>query len=454
MSRAYAAALFAGCVVATFACGRASPPPPSSSGSGSNVHVDAQLASFINGIRAVDNHTHVNSTAVPDPDFDALPLDGLPPFDLPVRLRPDDPQWIAAFRGLYGYPHSDLSEPHLAEMREARARVMKEQGDKYPTWVLDKIGTDVMLANRIAMGPGVAPPRFRWVSYVDALMLPLPTAAEAAVTPDRAKLYPLEDQLLHRYLTDLHLTSLPSTLEEYQRAVVTATLERQRQGGCIAVKFEAAYLRSLDFREAPPDEAGRIYARYASGGGQPSRPEYKTLQDYLFRYISREAGRLGMAVHIHSFEGAGGYFGAAGADPLFLENAFNDESLRHTKFVIVHGGGIYATRAGAMLMKPNVYLDFSMMPVIYSAPKLAGVLREWFLQYPEKVLFGTDASPLGPDIGWEVLAWTATATTREALGIALSAMIDNGEITRDRAQQIATMVMRTTAGTLYNLSLH
>jgi predicted TIM-barrel fold metal-dependent hydrolase len=161
-----------------------------------------------------------------------------------------------------------------------------------------------------------------------------------------------------------------------------------------------------------------------------------------------------MAVHIHSFEGAGGYYGATGADPLFLESAFNDSSLRRTTFVIVHGGGIFANHAGAMLMKPNVYLDFSMMPVIYSAPKLAEVLREWLLQYPEKVLFGSDASPLGPDLGWEVVAWMGTTTAREALGIALSTMMRNGEVTRERAQQIAAMVMRTTAGKLYNLSLH
>jgi hypothetical protein len=453
-ARAFVTLALAVCTAAAPGCRpAASPPSGASSAAQASADVDPQLATFIAGLRGVDHHTHVNSTAAPDPDSDALPLDGLPPFDLPVRLRADNPEWVSAFRTLYGYQYSDLSEAHLASMRDAKARTMKEQGGRFPEWVLDRIGTEVMFANRVAMGPGVAPPRFRWVSYVDALMLPLPTTGEAAATPDRGKLYPLEDQLLRRYLTDLHLTGLPATLDDYERSVVTATLERQRQGGCVGVKFEAAYLRPLDFLDARKDDASRIYARYARGG-EPMHAEYKTLQDYLFRYIAREAGRLGMAVHVHSFEGAGGYFAAGGADPLLLEPVFNDASLRHTTFVIVHGGGIFAARAGAMLMKPNVYLDFSMMPIIYSAPKLADVLREWFLQYPEKVLFGTDASPLGPDLGWEVVAWMGTTTTRAALGIALSTMMRNGEVTRDRAQQIATMVMRTTAGKLYNLSLH
>ena len=45
---------------------------------------------------------------------------------------------------------------------------------------------ETMLANRVAMGPGLAPPRFLWVSYVDALLFPLSNKAESAATPDRA----------------------------------------------------------------------------------------------------------------------------------------------------------------------------------------------------------------------------------------------------------------------------
>jgi hypothetical protein len=330
--------------------------------------------------------------------------------------------------------------------------VAREQGAKFPEWVLDRIGTEVMLANRVAMGPGLAPPRFRWVSYVDALMLPLSTKAEAAASPDREKLYPLEEKLLRRYLSDLQVAKLPATLDGYLRTVVTPTLERQRKGGCIAVKFEAAYLRRLDFDEVPVETAAGVYSRYAAGG-EPSRAEYKALEDFLFRYIAREAGRLGMAVHVHALELAGPFYQAAGGDPLLLEPAFNDPTLRGTNFVIVHGGGIYASRAGAMLAKPNVYLDFSVMDLIDPPAKLARVLEDWLLQYPEKVLFGTDASGFGPDIGWDSAAWLATSTARRALAIALTDMMRNGDVSRARAEEIATMVLRTNAGTLYKLGL-
>jgi len=39
------------------------------------------------------------------------------------------------------------------------------------------------------------------------------------------------------------------------------------------------------------------------------------------------------------------------------------------------------------------------MTLIDTPAKLAGVLREWLLQYPEKVLFGDDAAAFGPDSG-------------------------------------------------------
>jgi hypothetical protein len=400
----------------------------------------------------VDNHTHVNTVAPGDSESDALPLDLLLPFPMPARLGPNNPDWLAAYRALYDYPHSDLSEAHLTELRGTMQKVSRDHGDKFPEWVLDRIGTETMLANRVAMGPGLAAPRFRWVSFVDALMLPLTTRAEASATPDRQKLYPLEDKLLHRYLADLHFDKVPATLDLYLATVVTPTLERQRQAGCVAVKFEAAYLRALNFDEAFADTATSVYSRYASGG-EPSHSEYKALEDFLFRYIAREAGRLGMAVHIHSFEGAGAFYQAAGSDPLLLESAFNDPALRGTNFVIVHGGGVYASHAGAMIWKPNVYVDISAMTLIYTPATVAGVLRNWLLQYPEKVLFGTDAAALGPDTGWELAAWIGTTTGRQALAIALSDMMRSGEVSRARAEEIATMVMRTNAASLYKLSM-
>ena len=151
---------------------------------------------------------------------------------------------------------------------------------------------------------GIQPPRFRWVPYADALIFPLDNSRLAQQNPDRKAFFPLEDVLRQRYLEESGLKVLPATLSEYLTRVVTPTLERQRQGGALAEKFEAAYLRSLEFDHADRAAAERIYAQYA-GRGTPPDTEYKALQDYLFRYIAAECGRLGMAVHLHT--AAGGF---------------------------------------------------------------------------------------------------------------------------------------------------
>src|SRR5262245_21339492 len=177
---------------------------------------DRGLAAFIGKIRVVDNHSHANSVAPSDSDQDALPLEVISPFEVPVRLRPDiNRDWLDAYKALYKYPHADMNDAHMGELRTAMRDVKEKQGDHFPAWVLDQVGTDVLLTNRVAMGPGLAPPRLRWVSYVDALMLPLSTKAEASTSPDREKLFPLEEKLLRRYLTDLHLNKVPATLETY-----------------------------------------------------------------------------------------------------------------------------------------------------------------------------------------------------------------------------------------------
>jgi uncharacterized protein len=392
--------------------------------------VDASLERYIAGIKAIDNHAHpmlqLPAGAKPDTEYDALPLDALPPMTLPARLRAEHPDWIAA------------------------QRAVKERALKSPAEALDFAGIDIMISNRVAMGPGLTAPRFLWVPFADALMLPLDGRLESARTPDTRSLYALETKLLNRYMKDLGVAKLPAMLDDYVKSVVTPTLERQKKNGAVAVKFEAAYLRALDFDDPDPDLARLVYSRFA-GGGVPGRAEYKTLQDYLFRVIAREAGRLGLSVHIHSTDVAGSFYSARGADPALLERALDDSTLRATKFVIVHGGWPLTTHTLSLFAKGNVYADISMAGMIAEPRQLAGTLRTWLYEYPDRVLFGTDAFDGGKDQSWEAGAWLAANSARRALGLALTGMLRDGVITRERAEQLARMVMRENAAALYGL---
>ena len=402
---------------------------------------DPDLSTEIRRIRAIDNHAHpVRIAAAGEPAdrfFDALPVDNMEPQSDPVNLRPNAPAVADAWRTLYGVDHPDQAR---------KQALMQQKGTAWTEWALDQMGIDVMLANRVTMGPSIAPQRFRWVPYADALIFPLDNS-RLGVNSDRKSFFALEDNLRTRYLKDAGLDAQPKTLDEYLARVVTPTLERQRAGGAVAEKFEAAYLRSLAFDKADRATAAKIYAM----PGALDQAAYKPLQDFLFHYVAMECGRLGMAVHIHSNAGAGGYFDVTGGNPINLEPTLNDPELRKTKFVMLHGGWPFTREITALLTKPNAYLDFSAQDLALSPATLAHSIREWLEYVPEKVLFATDAYPYIPEMGWEESGWIAARTGRETLAIALTGMMRDGEISRARASELARMVLRENARTLYGL---
>lgn len=415
---------------------------------------DSQLVAAIARIKVIDNHAHplryVAAGEKPDDEFDALPLDAISEIPLPVRLNPGNLEFVDAWRDLYGYQHADMSPAHVRDLLQTKQRIAREQGELFPNWVLDRLGIETMFANRVAMGRGLATPRFRWVSYVDALIFPLNNDAAKRSSPDYRGFYPGEERLLKRYLAEAGVKALPPTLDAYLAKVVTATLESEKHAGAVAVKFEAAYLRKLDFEAAEIGAARRIYARYF-GGGEPSSSDYKTLQDFLFHYVASEAGRLGMAVHIHAIDGAGAFYRQSGSNPMLLESAFNDPSLRKTNFVIIHGGYPFTKETASLMGKPNVYADFSAQTLLIYPRELSEVLRKWLESYPDKILFGTDAFSFGPEVDWPEVAWLSTTSARQALALALTGMMNDHEITRARAVELARMVMHDNAVKLYNL---
>ncbi len=419
------------------------------------VAPDPSLLAEIEKINAVDNHTHISKVVTAgesDRDFDALPCDIIEGGADTLAARADNPQFLEAWQALYGYRYEDRAPEHVKELITAREQVMREQGDNFPSWVLDRLHIEYMLANRIAMGRGLNPLRFRWVPFDDALMSPL-NPESLAENPDKKAFYKQEAKILTTYLSQAHVAALPASLDEYLTKVVIPTLEAQKNAGAPAIKFEAAYLRPLNFgpqsNAADDAEARRTYGQFAKGGAA-SRADALRVQNFIFRVIAREAGRLGLAVHIHTGQGCGNYFDLAGARPTELESILDDPSLRKTTFVLLHGGaGPYTHEVAVLLSKPNVYADFSEQDALLPARPLSMVIREWLEWYPEKVLYGTDLAPGAPQQDWDVIGYSTNLTARRALAIALTGMMNDGEITRARASELARMVLRGNAMKLY-----
>ena len=215
-------------------------------GSSGQAGIDRQLLNDINAIKAIDNHAHplkyVANSEKPDDEFDALPLDAIPPFPLPVRLSPTNPEFIRAWHDLYGYSHHDMSEAHLSELMATKQNIVKQKGENTPAWILDQLNIETMFANRVAMGRGLSGPRFRWVSFDDALLFPLSNETAKRANVDYKGFYPAEEKLLKRYMIE---TALPD-----RRA--TAPTSHQRK---------SSFQSSSFFERNPKRVRESLYAR-------------------------------------------------------------------------------------------------------------------------------------------------------------------------------------------------
>ncbi len=348
---------------------------------------DPVLLEQIARIKAIDNHSHMRpATAYQGTEEEPADLIEQSRFHEPVNLRFDNPHWIGAWRDLYGYKYDDMEKEHLSLVFKQKQRIKREQGENYPTWVLDKLGIETAFVNWYQLGLGQTPPRFYWVPFADDFLDPFPSDKKPAVT-----------------------------LAEYTKTVVTPAIKSFKQEGAIAIKFRIAYWRPLNFEKVSSVEAASVYEQLLQGK-EVSISEQRKLEDYLFRYITQEAGRLDLKVHIHTGVGPDPYFNISGSNPMLLESVFNDPDQRNTKFVLIHGGWPFDKEAGAMLHKPNVYADFSAQTFFRSAHALSKTIRAWLEFYREKVLFGTDAIGISPLINWEEYAWLSTKTARNATG--------------------------------------
>jgi hypothetical protein len=286
------------------------------------------------------------------------------------------------------------------------------------------------------------------VFYADSFMFPFDNSGLAARNPDEAAFMPEQTKLLRRFLTSANLTGLPATLDDYL-AFVTRTLEDHQRRGAIAMKFEVAYLRSFVFDDPAREQAAAVYARYRAGG-VPGAADYKTFQDFVFRYLAREGGRLHLPVHIHSSAGAGNYFSVSGANVLNLENVLRDPRYASTIFVLIHGGYPFEHEAILLAAMKNVFLDSSATGSFVMFPdQFKDVLRDWLTKYPEKITFGSDAFPMDETLGAERMYWMAVHNARTALASALAEKVGAREASEPQALAMAHAYLHDTAAALY-----
>ena len=412
------------------------------SAAGLNTTYDRLLAK-IEAIPIFDDHGHPGFAD--DPDVDAMTS---PPGELPLRLRADNPELVAASRDLFGYPYSDASSEHLRWLAQKKAELRRRQtGTAYFDGILDKLNIEQAVANRVRLAPYLSPSRFRWVFFVDSLLFPFDNHGFIARNGDEALYVPLQEKKLHYELAQEGLIALPSNLDDYLLFAKHLLEDNQRRGG-VGIKFEIGYFRTLHFDDPPKMAAQAVYAKFR-GGGVPSDAEYKDFQDFVFRYLIHEAGRLHLPVQIHTAVGPGDFYSVTGSTALNLENVLRDPRYDATTFVLLHGGYPFQEQAIWLAARKNVYLDSSLIELYLYPADFKTVLRHWLLLFPDKVVFGSDAFPFNDAVGAEESYWMAARTARISLAAALAEMVENHEVTEERALQFARGYLHDNAATLY-----
>jgi uncharacterized protein len=423
--------------LSAFAVGQARPLP------GPDVQqIYQRLLPQIEKIPIFDHHAH--PAFADDQDVDAM---ASPPGSAALRERDSNPELVAAAKALFGYPYDDLSPEHAKWLVQKKAELKKERGNAYFSDILDKLNIEQGVANRAMMADYLDPKRFVWVFFADSFMWPFDNRQERSRNADEEVYIPLQEKMLHRWMQQEGVSKLPPDFADYLK-FVSRTLEDNQKKGGIAMKFEVAYFRTTRFSDPEVDEAGDVYKQFVAGG-VPSEGEYRTFQDYVFRYLLREGGRLHLPVHIHSAVGVGDYFNLSESNIMNLENIVRDPRYSRVTFVMIHGGYPYDRQAIWLTSAKNVYLDSSETEILLYPSEFKNTLKQWLETFPEKITFGTDAFPYNNVLGAEESYWLGVQSSRTALAAALAEMISMGEVTEAKALEMAHGYLHDNAVRIY-----
>ena len=408
-----------------------------------------RLLPQIEKIAAFDHHAHPGYADDPDVDAMAAP----PNATEALRTRDDNPELAVAAKALFGYPYADLKPEHAKWLLDKKTELKKQlSGTAYFNSILDKINVESSVANRAMMPDYLDSKRFPWVFFADAFMWPFNNERETGRNPDEGVYIPLQEKMLHRWMKQENVSKLPPSFADYLSFISRVLEDNSRRGG-IAMKFEVAYFRPMSFTDPTSSQAEDIYQRFVNGG-IPTEKEYRTFQDFIFRYLVQEGGRLHLPVHVHTAVGIGDYFNLSQSNIMTLETVLRDPRYSSTTFVMIHGGYPLEREAIWLAAMKNVYLDSSFGELAQYPSAFKNTLKMWLETFPDKITFGTDCFPYNEVLGAEESYWLGAYSARTALAAALAEMVSENEITEPRALELAHAYLHDTAVKLYGGRVH
>jgi predicted TIM-barrel fold metal-dependent hydrolase len=411
------------------------------------MRIDPEIRAAVDAVRIVDTHEHLEEEAIRlgrprDWSYlfshyanDDLAVAGMSPADLEQFLSPSldidakwrlfEPVWPKArntgysmavrlaVEELYGEP--EISAASHARI-DAKMKAMARPG--FYREILDRAGIETCQVNA------------------------LETKTIRTETDRNVLLQDLS--FFHfTFLTDVDAMAKETGIEvgalpDYLRVI--DTYYEHHAAEAVAVKNQGAYGRRLDFADVPVAEAAPLFARRRKGESLPAEEE-KALQDCVFHHCVRRAIDHGLPIKLHT-----GYYAGRNGMPL-ARVAQNPADLcpvlrqyPEAKFILMHIGYPYEEAMTALAKHyVNAYIDLCWAWII-SPTTCVRYVQEFLTTAPlNKLLgFGGDYIVIEPVLGHARIA-------RRGLAQALSALVEDGWMSRSEATGAAERILRTNA---------
>jgi hypothetical protein len=223
-------------------------------------------------------------------------------------------------------------------------------------------------------------------------------------------------------------------------AGLTDHLEAARPG-LVALKSIIAYRSGLAIDPIDRGAAERSLAGLqAAWGGGPGRLEAKPLLDYLFPIAAGWAAAHRLPLQLHTGFGDRD-LDLRLANPLHLRPLLEGGALSRGPVVLLHAAYPFVREAAYLAsVYPNVWVDFSLVPLRLPGPGLTRVLEELLDALPvTKLLYGSDAWGVPEGL------WYAARASRRALAAAL------GWLPRGEVRIAALRILHDNADELYGI---
>jgi len=220
-------------------------------------------------------------------------------------------------------------------------------------------------------------------------------------------------------------------------SLIDLVFQRAVDSDVACIKSSTAYDRTLYCGETPLDKAAQIYE---TQGAIPIE-EKKQFGDFITHYCIKKAIEYDFPIQIHTGMQATWKSLLEDSNPLQLQNLF--AQYREAKFILLHGGFPFTNEAGALVKTfPNVYLDFSWLPLL-SKQAAKNALSQWLDLIPANKLVW------GGDCGRVETAYGALIFAKEVVVEALAEKVHDGTFGMDIACHIARGIFNQNASSLF-----